>query len=321
MSLDWLDDPYAEFLDLPLGDRPPHYYELLELEIFCAQRERIEHAVRKQFRKIKPYQDHPDRRMREAIQDMMNQIASARVTLSNFDHKEAYDCELAERLGIDRHAILASRMATPVPDFALTVTAGPSGVGDTVELATDTLVTIGSDPHCMITLGSSRTAPLHGELRYRAGRWTYVQVAKGALSLVGDERVTEHELADGDRLEIGGYALRFRSMAAVRKVVSESAHPLTLIVTRGPSVPDAIFSAMPPESVLIGECETALWQLAGSLVSRHHCRVTFERGAWHLADLKSTNGTYVNGKRIARCELGDRDTITVGSFEAVTRLR
>ena len=324
MSLDWLNDPYGEFLDLPPGDRPPHHYQLLELEIFCAQHERIEHAVRKQFRKIKPYQDHPDRKMREAIQDVITRIAQARVVLTDPDKKEAYDRELAESVcggAVGRERMLASRMATPVPEFALVVTAGPSHVGDTVKLLTDAKVTIGRDPHCVIPLTSSRLGMLHGELCYQDGRWSYTHVDPRRLTLIDEDRVTRKELEDGDRIEAGGYALRFRRIGDLQPEAAADRPPITLIVTRGPSVPDAIFSATAPESVLIGECETALWQLADPQVSRHHCRILFEEDRWTVVDLQSTNGTLLNGKRITRRPVHDRDTLTVGCFEVMVRLR
>lgn len=324
MSVDWLHDPYGEFLDLPPGDRPPHYYELLELEIFCAQRERIEHAVRKQFRKIKPYQDHPDRKMREAIQDVMTLIAQARVVLTDPERKEAYDRELAESVcggAVGREGILASRMATPVPEFALAITAGPTHVGETVELLTDTKVTIGRDPHCVIPLTSPRLGTLHGELRHQDGRWSYTHVDPRRITVIDEERVTRKDLQDGDRIEAGGYALRFRKIGDLHPPAAADRPPITLIVTRGPSVPDAIFNALAPEPVLIGECETALWQLGGPQVARHHCRVLFEADRWTIVDLRSADGTLLNGQRVTRSPIDNRDTLTIGCFEVIVRLR
>jgi len=321
MSLDWLDDPYGVFLDLPAGDRPPHHYELLELDIFCAHRERIAHAVRKQFRRIKPYQDHPDRETREAIQDVMTRIAQAAVALSDRERKETYDCELAERLGIDRERILASRMAVPLPEFALTVAAGPTNVGNVIELLTDSLVTVGRDPHCVIPLYSLRVGMLHGQLRYRDRRWWYRHMDKQRLTLINDERVTQKELESGDRLEVGGYVLCFWHIEEIRRESALDRPPITLIVTRGPSVPDAIYSARAPEYILIGECETSTWQLAGPQVSRHHCRILYEENRWIVVDLQSTNGTVVNGKRVGRCPLADHDVLTIGQFQVMIRVR
>lgn len=42
--------------------------------------------------------------------------------------------------------------------------------------------------------------------------------------------------------------------------------------------------------------------------SRLHCSIEFKKNAWHVSDLKSRNGTFLNGARIqeARLHIGDR---------------
>ena len=48
-------------------------------------------------------------------------------------------------------------------------------------------------------------------------------------------------------------------------------------------------------------------------VSRYHARLTFRNGQWFLEDLKSSNGTYVNGVRINRpAPLMDGDELRMG---------
>ncbi|MBX3171921.1 MAG: diguanylate cyclase [Candidatus Eremiobacteraeota bacterium] len=47
-------------------------------------------------------------------------------------------------------------------------------------------------------------------------------------------------------------------------------------------------------------------------VSRFHCSVRRSGNGWEVADLNSTNGTYVNDKRIARSDLIEEDTLILG---------
>jgi curved DNA-binding protein CbpA len=101
-------DPYAEFLHLPPGPRPPHFYDLLGVELFCAHRERIEHAARERYRLIKPFQDHRDRQTREAVQTIITRIANARIVLTDPEKRATYDQRLAEALGLDRDGCSAS---------------------------------------------------------------------------------------------------------------------------------------------------------------------------------------------------------------------
>lgn len=48
--------------------------------------------------------------------------------------------------------------------------------------------------------------------------------------------------------------------------------------------------------------------------SRTHCKLTREGNAWFVEDLKSTNGTRVNGRKVTKFELEDGDEIQVGTL-------
>jgi hypothetical protein len=50
-------------------------------------------------------------------------------------------------------------------------------------------------------------------------------------------------------------------------------------------------------------------------VSGRHAAITMVMDDAILEDLGSTNGTYVNGQRIARHQLSDRDRVNVGTFK------
>jgi FHA domain len=52
-------------------------------------------------------------------------------------------------------------------------------------------------------------------------------------------------------------------------------------------------------------------------VSRRHARLRFRDGRWILQDLASTNGTFVNGVRVGRCELRPGDHLCLGDRRLV----
>lgn len=52
--------------------------------------------------------------------------------------------------------------------------------------------------------------------------------------------------------------------------------------------------------------------LPHSTVSRRHARLGFRDGVWILQDLSSTNGTFVNGRRVARVKLEPGDGLLMG---------
>lgn len=55
-------------------------------------------------------------------------------------------------------------------------------------------------------------------------------------------------------------------------------------------------------------------------VSRRHAEIRLRLGRYTLYDLQSTNGTFVNGRRIAEMVLSDNDRITIGGAELAVRL-
>jgi hypothetical protein len=50
-------------------------------------------------------------------------------------------------------------------------------------------------------------------------------------------------------------------------------------------------------------------------VSRHHARLQRVPAGWELADLSSTNGTFVNGKQIRQRQVAHGDRISLGGLE------
>ena len=53
------------------------------------------------------------------------------------------------------------------------------------------------------------------------------------------------------------------------------------------------------------------------LSSRLHCLIEFKDNAWYVSDLKSRNGTFVNGKRIQEAQLNIGDRIRIGEMVLV----
>lgn len=75
--------------------------------------------------------------------------------------------------------------------------------------------------------------------------------------------------------------------------------------------------ALGPEPLLIGRDEQNDVVLDDPRVSRKHAEIRLRLGRYTLYDLQSTNGTWVNGKRIAEVVLNDGDHISVAGLELV----
>jgi pSer/pThr/pTyr-binding forkhead associated (FHA) protein len=62
----------------------------------------------------------------------------------------------------------------------------------------------------------------------------------------------------------------------------------------------------------IGRSPGAEFIVDAALVSRLHCQLTAMPDRLRVEDLDSTNGTFVNGRRVQNAELHEGDTLTVG---------
>lgn len=75
------------------------------------------------------------------------------------------------------------------------------------------------------------------------------------------------------------------------------------------------------DTLLVGRAENAHLRLPEDLhFSRNHFRVEVKPPECHLVDLESSNGTFVNGKRVSDTWLRDGDTISGGRTEIRVRV-
>ena len=65
----------------------------------------------------------------------------------------------------------------------------------------------------------------------------------------------------------------------------------------------------------MGRAPRADFVVDAALVSRLHCRLTATADGLEVVDLQSTNGTFVNDKRIRKATLAAGDRLRVGRVE------
>ena len=82
--------------------------------------------------------------------------------------------------------------------------------------------------------------------------------------------------------------------------------------------PETVFRILPGGVRTLGRATGADFSVDGALVSRIHCRlIATPGGGLEVCDLDSTNGTFVNGKRVKSAQLESGDRIQIGRVELV----
>jgi pSer/pThr/pTyr-binding forkhead associated (FHA) protein len=75
------------------------------------------------------------------------------------------------------------------------------------------------------------------------------------------------------------------------------------------------FRILPGNIKTVGRAPRADFVVDAGMVSRIHCRISAGAAELEVQDLDSTNGTFVNGTRVARALLKEGDRLGVGRVE------
>lgn len=86
-----------------------------------------------------------------------------------------------------------------------------------------------------------------------------------------------------------------------------------LVILKGPNTGRQFL--LEGATAILGRQADATVCLESQAVSRHHARILAENGEFFIEDLQSSNGTYVNGKRIRdRVSLTNDDLVQIGPY-------
>jgi len=98
-------DPYYHWLGIPPREQPPNHYRLLGVELFETNSDVIDSAAERQIRHVRSFQAGQHSRQ---SQQLLNELARARVTLADATKKAAYDAELRQKLDAAKPAAPAA---------------------------------------------------------------------------------------------------------------------------------------------------------------------------------------------------------------------
>ncbi len=170
----------------------------------------------------------------------------------------------------------------------------------TIALTHDPL-SIGRHPTNQLVIDVPTVSAEHAVIEYHAGRYRVTDRGSRNGTFVNGQRITTLDLNDGDVIRLGE--------------AGDSA--VTLIFHSGTAPqPAAIdqFDLAAYGTLLMGRAPDCDLTLDSPLVSRHHARLERSGSTHSLIDLGSTNGTFVNGRRIDRVELRANDAVQIGPY-------
>ncbi len=200
----------------------------------------------------------------------------------------------------------------PEERFLLTFAGGKRG-GEEIELGSKGL-SIGRVPANDLVLDSPDVSSRHARIEVADGKFSIEDLGSTNGTFVGGAKIAgRRALSHGDRIEIGGHALVFRSSGQERPEDLRRER-FVLVPVRSSGAPIAVDKP----TFRVGRAPDLELVVDHPKTSGNHALLTFRDGRHWLKDLDSTNGTYVNGERVdEETALGHGDRILFGRVEFV----
>lgn len=173
-------------------------------------------------------------------------------------------------------------------------------------------LTVGRGLDNQLVLSPYYVSGRHGLLERKGSAWHYRDLNSTNGTFVNGQRAQSSVLRDGDVLRIGdphGNSVSLVFRAAGASVVAEAVPP---------AVDLGVTSFQMKTLLLVGRDPQADVHLQAPTVSWHHARLDRTARGHVLTDLNSTNGTFVNGQRLARPQLlSQGDVVQIGPFRLI----
>ena len=189
---------------------------------------------------------------------------------------------------------------------------------------------IGRDPGCDLTVSSDSISRRHAQLELREGQLVVTDLGSANGTFVNGQRVRERVLKVGDEIRFDRESFRVEGpanpgrtsvrppAAAATRVRRDLSDAGATVVSNGPSRLEVVAGmaaksfGLSKAKYLVGRSAENDIQLPEGSVSSRHAQLEKIGGGWQLTDLQSTNGTFVNGRRIHSVELKPGDRIRFG---------
>jgi pSer/pThr/pTyr-binding forkhead associated (FHA) protein len=170
---------------------------------------------------------------------------------------------------------------------------------------------IGRDPVCQVVLPSTSVSRQHALIAPALHGYIITDRSTNGVLVNGTKVRGSQQLGQGDVIRIGEHEFRFEIVTPLERPEATEADRRALatieVLSEGP-LKGARFPVERPV-IHIGRSAENDVRLADDSVSGAHATLLRRGAVWHLIDLASTNGTFVDGHRI------DGESIIQGSAE------
>lgn len=183
---------------------------------------------------------------------------------------------------------------------------------------TEKLYCIGSASDNQLVINDQTVDPLHAKLVVEDDKYILRDNNSTSGCFINGQRITHKEIFPGDIFRLGNTELIVLDPRRLQDDEAYVSAPWRL-VSDGSWLPGKTFVIPAERSVTIGRTEQCDITIPGTHLSRRHTELCIQGAKMFIKDLGSSNGTFLNEKRIteAFAENGDRLRLDVYTFRLV----
>ncbi|MDO9464292.1 MAG: FHA domain-containing protein [bacterium] len=179
----------------------------------------------------------------------------------------------------------------------------------------DGVYLIGRKEGNRIVLPDKSVSRQHAQLEIKAENVTIQDLNSANGVFVNGEQIEKETINEGDTVQIGKYSLELKSDDGEKTRMAPGSYTspkYRLMLMEGARVKEEY--QLDEDELTIGRAEENKIVLKNETVSRKHAIVKKENNQYKIADLGSSNGTFVNNNKIKEKALSKGDEIKVGKF-------
>jgi class 3 adenylate cyclase/pSer/pThr/pTyr-binding forkhead associated (FHA) protein len=185
-------------------------------------------------------------------------------------------------------------------------------------------VVIGRGAEAEIHLNESYISRKHAKISYGDGKFYIEDMHSHIGTTYHGERINRCEMHDADEFFLGTVKLIFKRETPkaqdFKEAVPVGEATMALNVSEMMRLDVEMEGALQaqyditPQPVVIGRTQESDIRLDNPLISRKHVRIYIKAGKAIVEDLKSNNGTFLNGQKIDKAEASIGDEIRIGPY-------
>jgi ABC-type multidrug transport system ATPase subunit/pSer/pThr/pTyr-binding forkhead associated (FHA) protein len=184
---------------------------------------------------------------------------------------------------------------------------------------------LGRDASSDIPIYSDRISRSHLQFSFENKGWVIKDLDSSNGSFIGSKKIEIHQVVKGVKIDLGGvgnFSLKVvpleGSATQVPKAKSIDREATRLSKVAGGNYQKDLSDLARvrlQQRIRIGRDSASEWHIEDLNVSRNHAEIVQNgSGNYEIVDLKSTNGTFLNGTRVKREVLKTGDIISIGGF-------